>query len=189
MLAKQWQGSKTDPLDPDRVLAEVARILQGYRLAFVWTDQLAADFVQSIGWRHGLSVCVETVTAPRKVEMFESLRMRIADDGLEIPDDPLFRADLLSIRKRVTMNGIAIELPRTADGRHADYAPALALAAAKAYGDPPLVGPAHKPGTPEYNAALWKAEEERLERAIDEEMDNETQEERFERAMWEASNR
>jgi hypothetical protein len=37
------------------------------------------------------------------VELFESLRMRLADDGLEIPDDPQFRGDLLSIRKRVTM--------------------------------------------------------------------------------------
>jgi hypothetical protein len=28
----------------------------------------------------------------------------------------------------VTTNGISIELPRTADGRHADYAPAIVLA-------------------------------------------------------------
>jgi hypothetical protein len=110
----------------------------GYGLEHVWSDQLAPDFMRSIGQRHGLTVCIETVTAPRKVEIFESLRMRLADDGLEIPDDPQFRADLLSIRKRVTMNGIAIELPRTADGRHADYAPALALAASKALADAAL---------------------------------------------------
>jgi hypothetical protein len=138
VLAKQWQGSKADPLDPDKVLAEVARIVAGYGLEHVWSDQLAPDFMRSIGRRHGLTVCIETVTAPRKVEIFESLRMRLADNGLEIPDDPPFRADLLSIRKRVTMNGIAIELPRTADGRHADYAPALALAASKALADAAL---------------------------------------------------
>jgi hypothetical protein len=155
-LAKQWQGSKTDPLDPDRVLAEVARILKGYGLECVWTDQLAADFVRSIGMRHNLGVYLETVTAPRKVALFESLRVRLADDGLEIPADPLLRADLLSIRKRVTMNGIAIELPRTADGRHADYAPALALAASKYLDDPPLAaGP--PVGSPEYQAARWEA--------------------------------
>ncbi len=136
VLARQWQGSKTDPLDPDRVLAEVAALLRPYGLTFVYTDQLAADFVRSIGERHDLGVYPETITAPKKLELFESLRMRLADNGLEIPDDPTFRADLLSIRKRVTMNGIAIELPRTADGRHADYAPALALAASKALGDP-----------------------------------------------------
>jgi hypothetical protein len=147
VLAKQWQGSRTDPLDPDKVLADVAAILKGYGLDYVWTDQLAADFVRSIGHRHGLAVYPETITAPRKVELFESLRMRLADDGVEIPDDPTVRADLLSIRKRVTMNGVAIELPRTADGRHADYAAALALAASKVLSDPPA--PTRAAPTPE----------------------------------------
>jgi hypothetical protein len=164
VLAKQWQGSKSDPLDPDKVLAEVARILKGYGLEYVLTDQLAADFVRSIGHRHDLGVFPETVTASRKVELFESLRMRLADDGLEIPDDPLFRADLLSIRKRVTMNGIAIELPRTADGRHADYAPALALAVSKALAEPPIPTRKLRPGTPEYNAAYWEWMEKECER-------------------------
>ncbi|HSY21820.1 MAG TPA: hypothetical protein VK841_06885 [Polyangiaceae bacterium] len=138
LLAKQWQGSKADPLDPDKVLAEVARLLRGYRVGGVETDQLAADFVRSIAARHSLDVHVRTITAPVKLELFESMRMRMADDGIEIPDDPTLRADLLSIRKRVTMNGISIELPRTADGRHADYAPALALAVARARADPPI---------------------------------------------------
>src|SRR5262249_43820442 len=72
VLAKQWQGSKSDPLDPDKVLAEVAEILRGsrtqpqrwkgYGLEYVWTDQLAADFVRSIGYRHDLGVFPETVT-------------------------------------------------------------------------------------------------------------------------------
>jgi hypothetical protein len=78
VLAKQWQGSKTDPLDPDKVLAEVARILKGYDLDYVWTDQLAADFVRAIAVRHDLYVHPETVTAPRKLEMFESLRTHAA---------------------------------------------------------------------------------------------------------------
>jgi hypothetical protein len=66
-----------------------------------------------------------------KTESFESLRARIADGAVELPDDPAVRADLLAIRKVVTRNGIGIELPRTTDGRHCDYAPALALAVSK----------------------------------------------------------
>ena len=139
VMAKQYQGSRADPLNPEIVLSDVARILKGYSLDIVWTDQLAADFIRSIADRHGLGVAIESVTAPRKVEMFESLRMRISDGSLEIPDEPILRADLLSIRKRVTLNGIAIELPRTADGRHADYAPALALCASKCEVDAPLL--------------------------------------------------
>jgi hypothetical protein len=138
VLARQWQGSKSDPLDPDKVLGEVALELKAYGLRDVWTDQLAADFVRSIGLRHDLGVCPEVTTARSKNEMFESMRMRLADSGLEIPDDPTVRADLLSIRKRVaTSGGFTIELPRTADGRHADYAPALALACSRGMREPP----------------------------------------------------
>ena len=168
VLAKQSQGSKTDPLDPDKVLAEIAGLVKGYGIPGVWTDQLAADFVRSIAYRHGLSVSIETITAANKVQMFESLRVRIADDGIEIPDDPIVRADLLSIRKRVTMNGIAIELPRTADGRHADYAPALAIAAAKAIADPPIQKAALVPGSREWEAERsareWEEIQSRRER-------------------------
>ncbi len=84
--------------------------------------------------------------------------MRLADDGLELPDDPMVRADLLSVRKRVTMNGLAIELPRTADGRHADYAPALALVASKTREE------AHGEDTrPEYLSDEWYAAVEKID--------------------------
>lgn len=135
-LAKQWQGSKHDPLDPDVVLAEIARICASYGVESTWTDQLAADFVRTIAQRHKLAVVDEPVTALNKVEMFESMRMRLADDGLEIPDDPVVRADLLGVRKKVRINGLSIDLPRTADGRHADYAAAIAIAASKARTEP-----------------------------------------------------
>jgi hypothetical protein len=137
LRARQWQGSKGDPLDPDRVLGEIAAECLAYDVRHVVSDQWGADFVATVGRRHGLHVLAETITAPRKVELYESLRARIAVREVEIPDDPLVRADLLSVRKRVTMNGIAIELPRTADGRHADYAPALALAVERASRLPP----------------------------------------------------
>jgi hypothetical protein len=161
VLAKQWQGSKTDPLDPDRVLAEIAALVKGYGAAGVWTDQLAADFVRSIAFRHGLGVNVETVGTTSKVAMFESFRMRLADNGLELPDDPMVRADLLSVRKRVTMNGLAVELPRTADGRHADYAPALALVASKTREEPQ-----GEDARPEYLSDAWYAEVEKIEREL-----------------------
>ncbi len=63
-------------------------------------------------------------------------------------------ADLLSLRKRVTQSGISIELPRTADGRHADYAPSIALAVEKRSDEPDsvLVRPA-------YGSAEWATSE------------------------------
>jgi hypothetical protein len=51
---------------------------------------------------------------------------------LELAPVKLLRDDLISVRKRITNNGESIVLPKTTDGRHADFAPSLALAVHKA---------------------------------------------------------
>jgi hypothetical protein len=149
VFVRQWIGSKVAPLSADATLAEIAAICDGYGVTDVQTDQWAADPLRDIALRHGLTLYDRTITATLKVERFETLRARIADEEYELPPDPVVRADLLAVRKRVTQNGIAIELPRTSDGRHADYAAALAQLEGMHIMDPRLaVGP--KPGSPEW---------------------------------------
>ncbi len=91
-----------------------------------------ADALKDIANRHGWLLYDENITAARKVEMFESLPNATGRRRDQLPDDATLRGDLLGVRKRVTTTGVAIDLPRTADGRHADYASALALAANEA---------------------------------------------------------
>src|SRR5262249_24065275 len=126
-------------------------ICRSYGLTAVQTDQWAADALRDIGRRHGLTVYDRHVTAALKMERFETLRTKITEGDFELPPDPALRADLLSARKRVTQNGISIELRRTSDGRHADYAMALAFMNWDHISDPkvPIVGP--QPGTREWN--------------------------------------
>lgn len=128
VLTRQWQGSASSPLSPDRVLAETAHLLREYRVGRCLTDQWAADALSDIARRHQLELDVVHMTGPRKTELFESLRALISDGQLELSPDPGLRADLLGVRRRLTATGIAVELLTTADGRHADYAAALALA-------------------------------------------------------------
>jgi hypothetical protein len=133
IYARQWIGSAAAPLRPDRVLEEIACDLrERYGVREAWSDNYAPDFVVDIAARHGLEISIEMVTAASKLAMFTDLASRIADSVVEIPDDATFRSDLQNIRKLVTRNGVAIDLPRTADGRHGDYAAALALAVSKA---------------------------------------------------------
>jgi hypothetical protein len=171
-MVRQWTGSKTSPLSPDAVLREIAGICKRYGVDYAYTDQWSADALRDIALRYDLSLIERPVTATNKVAMFEDMRTRIADGDVELPPDPQLRADLLSIRKRVTTNGIAIELPRTGDGRHADTCPALALALSQAIPDPAVTGP--EPGTPEFR----RLEEERIEREQQEQWDREQQEAR-----------
>jgi hypothetical protein len=125
--AHQWIGSKLAPLSPDAVLKEIAAICKGYGVDVVTSDQYSSEALRDIAYRHGIALQVETITAARKVELYQELQTHVAEEDLELPPDPVVRSDLMSVRKRVTQNGISIELPRTSDGRHADYAPALAL--------------------------------------------------------------
>jgi hypothetical protein len=46
------------------------------------------------------------------------------------------RSDLLSIKKVATQNAVAFKLPVTANGRHCDYVPPLAMAVSKRIPDP-----------------------------------------------------
>lgn len=175
VLARQWIPTAAAPLEAEEVVAEIARTLAEYKLEQVWTDQWASDVLRSIGHRHGLNIVRDEANGPRRVEMYESLRTRFADDGIEIPDVPNLRADILGIRKRVTMSGLAIELPRTADGRHADYAPALALAASKGLADGPV--PVKVPSVEDRMAKLYQAERDKWKRR------DEEYEERFRRTQ------
>lgn len=138
VLARQWTGSKLAPLSASKVLGEIAEICRSYRLNVVMTDQYAADPLRELAYQHKLNLVEETITQPRKVELYEALRSKIGEGDVELPPDPVLRGDLLSVRKRVTQTGITFELPRTNDGRHADYAPAVALVMSRFVREPKL---------------------------------------------------
>jgi hypothetical protein len=50
-----------------------------------------------------------------------------ASGVISIPNDRVLINDLLSIRRRLTAASVTYDLPESSDGRHCDYAPALAL--------------------------------------------------------------
>lgn len=147
VLNRQWIGSKVNPLDPDEVLKEMAEILQPYGLNAAETDQFAADFIKAIARRYGLYLYDKASTQAENVELFTSLATKLADSEIELPNDPVIRSDLMAIRKNVK-SSIRIVLPRTPDGRHADYAPPIARLMASPVSDPTALPP--KPDDPEY---------------------------------------
>lgn len=140
---KQWVGSTAVPLKPLDVLTEIAGILQPYGVDVVMTDQWGIDAIRDLAHPLGLTLIEETLTSPVKVKLFLNLKTHVTDQALspnetgalvpdgrrkiDFPRDPMLIRDLLSVRRRVTQQGMSIELPITGDGRHADYAVAVAL--------------------------------------------------------------
>lgn len=134
VLARQWQGSRLQPLKPAVVLAEIASLLSEYGLGWCYTDQWAADPLRELaltakdadGHATPLDLVVEDWTAANKTAAHMALQAEMAEGYVELPPDPRVAKDFKVVKKRVTQNGIAIDMPQTSDGRHADYAAAVA---------------------------------------------------------------
>lgn len=163
--AQQWRGTPQRPLSPLAVLQEIAAVLARYRLRTVRTDKWSIDAIRELASQVALSLAEEPMQGPERVEMFDRLLFMLKEQALELPPDPRVREDLLRVRRIVSRQSISIDLEKTQDGRHADYAPALALACRY-----PLPSPrraALQPGTPEWFAAeeeRWMREAERRRR-------------------------
>jgi hypothetical protein len=139
-VATQWTGSKAAPLNVDLVFQEMAEILLPYGVSVVITDQYAVDALAVTAERHGITLQSQTYDTEKFVKMCDTIKLLLGAECLELPPDRQVRADLIAARKRVTLSGYRVVLPRTGDGRHADYVPALALFAANPPG-PPLDEP------------------------------------------------
>lgn len=127
-FAKEWKGSKVEPLDPELVLAEIAEILEPYGIVYVHSDQWSADTIRALAKRYGVKFIEESSQTADTVERYKSFGELLSAGHVELPPDAQLQADMRRVKKIVTRTGFAIELPLTNDGRHCDYAPAVVLA-------------------------------------------------------------
>ena len=139
----QWQGSKDKPLDPDVVFKKIADILNPmdplaprYSVTRLASDQWSFDAMQSIARRHGINLLLHHLQGAGRTQAYLDAQVKVSMRQVEISPDDTFRSDLLSLRKRVTQNGMNIHEPQSANGRHADYAPAFVRVLQMACPDP-----------------------------------------------------
>ncbi|MDB4945867.1 MAG: hypothetical protein JWP97_5401 [Labilithrix sp.] len=130
-LAREWRGSKATPLSPKTVIADAAKLLKPFGVTTVSVDQWSIDALRDTASEQGLSL-VECGTADRD-EAYAATQMLLSSSLLELPPLAMLAQDLRGVRKIITPRGVRIDLPRTADGRHCDFAPSLALAAWRAH--------------------------------------------------------
>lgn len=125
-LARQWVP-KGKPLDLEAVWSEIRDLLKPFGIQHLATDQFSVTAMATIANRYDLDLIEHTVTAAGKLDMFTTLATLISAKQIELSPDTTLRSDLLSVRRRTTQAGVAIHIPTTADGRHGDFAAALAL--------------------------------------------------------------
>jgi hypothetical protein len=163
VLAHEWRGSQSAPLDPARVLRELAEYVRPYGVSQVLTDQWAADSLRALSRELGTGVSlVERAAQGEELrEMYEATRLALALQDLELPAEPAeIGHDLRGARRVLTPAGIRIEWARTSDGRHGDFGPALArcVRGLRVVEAPPAPAPAR--GTPEARAEEARRDED-----------------------------
>jgi hypothetical protein len=127
-LAKQWTGSAVNPLRPAAVLAEIAHILQAYRVTVLDSDQYMGDALRDLAAQVGLVLIPHAWTATERTKRYLTLRTMFEIGEVELPPDIIVRQDMQRVVKRYTQTGVTIDLAKSGDGRHADYAPAICMA-------------------------------------------------------------
>lgn len=128
ILARQWTGSAVNPLRPALVLQEIAHILKAYRVTVLDSDQYMGDALRDLASQVGLVLVPHAWTSTERTKRYMTLRTMFELGDVELPPDPVVRQDLQRVVRRYTNSGITIDLSKSSDGRHADYAPAICMA-------------------------------------------------------------
>jgi hypothetical protein len=124
---REWRG-----VDPEALWLDVAATLRPFGLGSVSIDQYAASQNISLARQAGVFAHAVPWNAQNKLQSFTDVATLIHSGRIELISDRQFQRDLLSVKKRAKANGFEIVLPKTADGRHSDYAPAFVMAIAHA---------------------------------------------------------
>lgn len=125
--AGEWRGSQSAPLSARETLTEMKQILDAYHVDTVVSDQYAFGPIKDIAQDIGFGVSEMKFTPENRKKLYTSLRTRVVSGLLDLPPLPTLKRDLQNVRKIFTKGEFQISLVETSDGRHADYAPALAL--------------------------------------------------------------
>ena len=128
VMAKQWIGSSVNPLSPKTILQEIGTILKAYRVTVLDSDQYMGDALRDLAMEVGLVLVPHVWTSTERTKRYMALRTMFELGDVELPPDPVVRMDLQRVIRRYSQSGISIDLAKSGDGRHADYAPAICMA-------------------------------------------------------------
>jgi hypothetical protein len=109
-------------------LQEIHSVVAQYGVVTVYSDQWSVDSLRDLAAPFGLHIVEDRIDAARKQAVFETLRVKLEAGRVTLPNNRAMLEDIRRVTRRVTQNGVAIDLPHTADGRHCDYAPCVAMA-------------------------------------------------------------
>ncbi len=129
-------------LKPTEIIHAYAKTIKAYNISNVVADRHYNALVFEILNQHGVTV-FDAPTQPETA--YVATRVLLAQNLLVLPNDQQLLRDLKEIKGKPMAGGrISIQLPRRADGSHADRVSALVLALWSPFKGEPVVGPKHQ---------------------------------------------
>lgn len=133
---REWRGSSDAPLSIKATLREVSSVLQSYGLNWTYSDQYYIDSLQEDATDLkdandkpiGFNIVQFDMTQEQRAQRYLDFRAKLVEGKCKLHANAQMRSDLLRVARHATAKGINIVLPKTADGRHCDYAPSVVLA-------------------------------------------------------------
>lgn len=122
-VARQWIGSRLEPLSPAEVFRQIADVLRPYRVQLVESDQWSEDAMRDHAEAAGLTLIASSWTTQEAARLYLQAKADIQDGCVDMPALGPLKDDLKRVKRRTTSTGFAIHLPKTQDGRHCDFAP------------------------------------------------------------------
>jgi len=135
----QWQAKGGVKLVAREILHQIAGRLKEYGLDRVYSDQHQSDTLDELAQLEGFRVVERRQRGDELQLSLQGIVDAILHGNIELQQDPELVKDLLNIKRRVSQSGTSLYLAATPDGRHADYAAMLSLAALVTPGDRPGV--------------------------------------------------
>lgn len=146
--AREWIGSRDAPLDTGTVLRDIARACAFYGVDCAATDQYMADALisQARSMRDeagssmpAFALHVWSLSEEEKARAALHFEVKLNSGEIELANVTTWRGgetettrslvvDVQRVKKQVTQTGISVKLPKTPDGRHADFWPPIGMA-------------------------------------------------------------
>lgn len=126
--AREWRGSKSAPLSPSSTLKEIAAFLRPLGVTTILTDKHQVDSLRDLARPLGLILSERHTSTVQAYEHAQRVRSLLGDCTLSLPDNADLHRDMRAVKRILTRHGSTLLLPKTPDGRHADYWPSLSLA-------------------------------------------------------------
>lgn len=141
-VVRCWTAEHGIPLNPAVILAEIAPLLQQYKIPVVYSDQHQLESLQQLALNMGFAIEGVDFTSKSKAKIYGSLQQVVNQKRIRLLDNVEQVTELIQLERKLTpLGGVQISAP---PNRHDDLAAVIAIAAYKSVWLLPLEPPKPK---------------------------------------------